>query len=297
MTVEAPRTPRAEVEITEELIARLVASQFPDFARLPIRIIGTGWDNVVARVGNFLAARIPRHAVGEMLLMREQKWLPELAPKLPLPIPSPIHIGAPIPDYPFTWSIVPWIEGECADIARPMASEAEKFVQFVKALHVPAPSNAPTNSARDCPLSGKQVDTERRMSNIAHRCDLLTPKLKNIWEKALSTEIDVPQTWIAADIHARNVITRRGQFAAFIDWGDMCAGDRATDLAGIWNLFEEPHARRAAIESCAMSEATLQRSKGWAIFFGVILLETGLQDNSRDAAMGEATLRRLNEDS
>ena len=37
--------------------------------------------------------------------------------------------------------------------------------------------------------------------------------------------------------------------------------------------------------------ATLQRAKGWAVLFGVILLETGLHDNPRNAVIGERTLR------
>lgn len=134
------------------------------------------------------------------------------------------------------------------------------------------------------------------MRNISHRVDLLTPSLIRIWREALETDIDVPATWIAGDIHARNVITNNGKLASFIDWGDMCKGDRATDLAGIWNLFDDARTREEAVAAYGMSNATLRRAKGWAVFFGVILLETGLQDSPRHAAMGEATLRRLNED-
>ena len=296
MTVEAPGTPPAEVDISTELIAELVASQFPDLANEPVRIVGEGWDNVMARIGDDLAARIPRHAVGETLLKREQRWLPQLAPSLPLPVPAPVHIGSPDLGYPFAWSIVPWFDGECADLAPPRSSEAGVFANFVKAVHVPAPPDAPDNRMRDGPLHTKRVDTERRMGNIAHRSDLLTPKLMDIWQSALETEIDLPRVWIAGDIHARNVIIRSGKLAAFIDWGDMCAGDPATDLSGIWNLFEEREARRAAIDAYGMSDATLRRASGWAVFCGVILLKTGLQDNPRHAAMGEATLRRLNAD-
>ena len=296
MTVEAPKTPAAEVDISEPLIRGLIEAQCPQFAALPVQIVGEGWDNVMARVGADYAARIPRHSVGERLLKVEQAWLPHLASSLPLPVPAPVFEGAPTDEYPFAWSLVPWFHGECADIAPPHSSEAQVFANFVRAVHVPAPDNAPRNSMRDCGLTGKQMDTERRMANIAHRDDLITPALKKLWHAALEVDIDVPQTWIAGDIHARNVITRDGKLAAFIDWGDMCAGDRATDLSGIWNLFPERSAREAAVSAYGMSEATLLRSKGWAIFCGVILLETGLQDDARHAAMGESTLRRLNED-
>ena len=36
---------------------------------------------------------------------KEQRWLPELAPQLPLPIPAPVAHGAPDGDYPFPWSV------------------------------------------------------------------------------------------------------------------------------------------------------------------------------------------------
>ena len=151
MSVEAPGKPPAETEISEGLIKNLIASQFPKLANLPVNIIGEGWDNVMARIDDELAARMPRHTVGEKLLKREQRWLPELAPRLPLPVPEPIHIGTPEHGYPFTWNVVRWIEGECADLSPPLSSEVETFVAFTKAVHVPAPHDAPKNSARDCP--------------------------------------------------------------------------------------------------------------------------------------------------
>jgi hypothetical protein len=72
--------------------------------------------------------------------------------------------------------------------------------------------------------------------------------------------------------------------------------DPATDLASIWMLFAEPRARHNALAAYAdLSEATLQRAKGWAVLFGVMLLDTGLIDNPRNAAIGEQTLRRVAE--
>ena len=45
-----------------------------------------------------------------------------------------------------------------------------------------------------------------------------------------------------------------------------------------------------------MAAATIARAKGWAVFYGVILLETGLRDTPRHAKMGADLLRRLTED-
>jgi aminoglycoside phosphotransferase (APT) family kinase protein len=82
-----------------------------------------------------------------------------------------------------------------------------------------------------------------------------------------------------------------------IDWGDMTSGDIATDLASIWILFSDKNVRQQAIAAYrTVSEATLHRAKGWAILLGVMLLDTGLVDNPRHAAIGEKTLRRVVED-
>ena len=35
------------------------------------------------------------------------------------------------------------------------------------------------------------------------------------------------------------------------------------------------------------------RARGWAVLFGVMLLDTGLAGNARNAAMGEQVLRRI----
>lgn len=153
MTIDAPRTPPAEARISEASITRLIAQQFSELAHLPVTIVGEGWDNVMARVGDKLAARMPRHKVGETLLKREQRWLPTLAPRLPLPVPSPVHIGTPDGSYPFTWSVVEWIDGECADTSPPVPGQGSVFSEFLLALHHAAPDAAPKNGARDCPLA------------------------------------------------------------------------------------------------------------------------------------------------
>ncbi|WP_017300230.1 hypothetical protein [Nodosilinea nodulosa] len=71
----------------------------------------------------------------------------------------------------------------------------------------------------------------------------------------------------------------------------------ATDLAALWMLFEDEDARQEAIAAYGpISSATLQRAKGWAILFGVVLLDTGLMDYPRQAAIGEQTLRRIAQD-
>nr|WP_321440124.1 aminoglycoside phosphotransferase family protein [uncultured Hyphomonas sp.] len=289
-------SPAAEVDITEGLIRDLLRAQHPDLAGLPVRFAGEGWDNVVVRLGDDLVLRLPRRNVADQLLRNEQRWLPELAPLLPLPVPVPLRTGVPGEGYPYVWSVLRWIEGETADLAPPEASEAPVLAGFLKALHRPAPDEAPSSDVRGCPLSNKLEDIERRMAVLAEETHAITPAIRQAWRAGLAAPIDLPRLWVAGDVHARNVLVRNGEFAAFIDWGDLCAGDPASDLASIWGLFESADARRAAIDTYGMSDATLARARGWAVMYGVLLLETGRRDHPAHAKMGADTLRRLTED-
>jgi len=49
---------------------------------------------------------------------REHRWLPALAPALPLPIPVPLAKGEPDTGYPYSWSICQWLSGEPASAHR-----------------------------------------------------------------------------------------------------------------------------------------------------------------------------------
>ncbi|HYF64005.1 MAG TPA: phosphotransferase, partial [Herpetosiphonaceae bacterium] len=107
-------TPAADIAIDRELAAALVAGQYPDLADLPLSPGDEGWDNVLFRLGDSLAVRLPRRELGAELIVREQAWLPRLAERLSLPIPAPVRVGAPAGAYPWRWSIVPWLAGATA---------------------------------------------------------------------------------------------------------------------------------------------------------------------------------------
>ncbi len=296
MTSNAPSTPPAEVEIDEPLMRSLLHRQHPDLAGLEIVPIDAGWDNVMARLGDDLALRLPRRAVADANVRVEQRWLPELAPRLPLPVPIPVRLGSPTGDYPFAWSVVPWFEGQTANLEAPAAEEATVLASFLRALHRPAPEDAPKNPHRDGHLRTKQEQTETRMRDLEALGEPLADDLLALWHRALACPIDTDRCWIAGDLHARNVLVRGGRLAAILDWGDLCAGDRACDLASVWALFDSAAARGAALEAYDATAATILRAQGWALFFGVILLQTGLVDFPPHQGMGRATLARLLED-
>jgi len=110
--------PAAEIDIGDDLVRRLLAEQHPDLAALPLTLVANGWDNAIFRLGGDLAVRLPRRELGADLVVNEQRWLPQLAPRLPLPVPVPLRIGLPNGDYPWNWTVVAWHDGDvAADVA------------------------------------------------------------------------------------------------------------------------------------------------------------------------------------
>lgn len=289
-------TPPAEHAIDAALVAGLLAEQHPDLGHLAPREVEAGWDNAMFRLGDDLAVRLPRRLAAAELIVNEQRWLPGLAAQLPIAIPAPLRTGAPGRGYPWRWSVQPWLAGAPADQRPPEAGQAAALAGFLRALHTPAPSDAPANPVRGVPLSQRQAAVEQRAQRLDEAGLGLSAALRQIWEDALAAPIDVAPTWLHGDLHARNVLVERGAISAVIDWGDITAGDAATDLASVWMLFEDAAARRAALEDYGVSDATLRRARGWAVLLGVMLLDSGRVDNPRNAAIGAAALRRVAED-
>jgi aminoglycoside phosphotransferase (APT) family kinase protein len=285
------------VEIDTTLVLRLLEEQHPDLAHLPVRPFESGWDNAMYRLGEDFSIRLPRRQAAATLIENEQKWLPVLADRLPLPIPAPVRTGKPGAEYPWCWSVLPWLKGKPADQEEPHTDQAGVLAAFLRSLHTPAPDAAPLNPVRGVSLSLRAKAVEERMQRIETKTNLITPKIRRVWQTALQAPIDVPATWLHGDMHARNVLVERGTITGIIDWGDITSGDRATDLAVFWMLFDDPQARWQAMEAYGgLSTPTLQRARGWAILFGVMLLDTGLVDHPRHAVMGERTLARVSQE-
>jgi aminoglycoside phosphotransferase (APT) family kinase protein len=292
----SPGTPPAEFALDSAFVAGLLADQHPDLAHLPLQVVEAGWDNALFRLGEHLAVRLPRRALAAPLILHEQRWLPRLAGQLTLPIPAPVRIGTPAHGYPWHWSVVPWLSGMAADQHAPDAAQARPFAAFLRSLHIHAPVDAPANPFRGVPLSQRAEAVAARMQRLASISNLITPQIRQIWQAALNAPLDVSPTWLHGDLHPRNVLVEHGVITGIIDWGDLTAGDPATDLAAIWMLFADPDARQQALAAYGdLSDATLRRATGWAIMFGVMLLASGLVDNPRNAAIGAQTLQRVAE--
>jgi aminoglycoside phosphotransferase (APT) family kinase protein len=283
--------PTSDLVVTPDLARALLRLQHTDLAALPISTLENGWDNVMLRLGDDLALRMPRRAVSALLILKEQAWLPVLAPRLPLPVPAPLRTGEPALGYPYAWSVTPFFEGDPADLAPPDPDQAGALAAFLKALHQPAPEQAPPNPYRGVALAERTAAFDGRLAEAERLRGPLPAGLRRVWTAASAAPIDAPRTWLHGDLHGRNVLTRGGRLAAVIDWGDLAAGDPACDLAAIWMLLPQSDARARALAAYRPSAASELRARGWAALMGVML--ASITDNPRMPAMGLAIIGRL----
>jgi aminoglycoside phosphotransferase (APT) family kinase protein len=284
-------TPAAEIHIDEALLRGLLRAQRADLAELPVRVVANGWDNAIARVGDEWMVRLPRREMAAALIANEHRWLPELAPRLPLPVPVPEFVGAPTAQYPWSWSICRWLPGRSAAEAPPRDQSAAALALggFVMAMHRPAPPDAPTNPFRGVALAARAAAVGDRVSSLTSRIDA-TATLAT-WERLLATPAWAgAPLWLHGDLHPSNMLTVDGHLSAIIDFGDLTAGDPATDLAVAWMMFDARHRRifRGAID---VDDHTWQRAAGWALNLSLAYL-TG-DDSTSMPAIGRATLTEV----
>ena len=273
------------------LVEELVRSQHPDLIRGRIRGLSTGFDNTIWRLGDELVVRLPRRQVAVKLIENEQRWLPELAPRLPLLTPTPVRVGLPSDAFPWSWTIAKWIEGTPGNEADPRAlsGAATLLGHFLKALHHAAPADAPINEFRSGPLVSHDVSFQGRLDHVGAAIDR-DPVLA-IWRTSLDAEpwVEAPQ-WIHGDPHPANLIFRDEQLTGVIDFGDLCAGDPATDLAG--GLLALP---RESLEEFfraygATDDATIRRTLGWAVHFGLMFVLLGESDEPTYGPIGHRAI-------
>ena len=269
--------PSIEVEIDEALLRRLLHGRAPHLADLPLIPVTNGWDNVIWRLGDALALRITRRAVSAGLHANEQRWLPVLAAHLPVPVPAPLVAGGPSAHFPWPWSVVPWYDGDTAERTAPSRTEASVLSRFLAALHTPAPQDAPSNPFRGVPLAHRRSEVAQWISRPPLNGDhALIAAAGVIFERGLTVTRSNQRLWLHGDLHPRNVLVRDGRITAVIDWGDMAAGDAATDLAALWWLFDlDAHGDFWSAYG-QITAATWHRGRAWAAVFGLSFLHFGL---------------------
>ena len=284
--------PEAELEIDEPLVRSLLEDQARDLAGLPLREVAYGWDNVIYRLGDDLTVRLPRRAVAAVLIEHEQRWLPELAPALPVPIPAPVVAGVPALGYPWHWSVTPWFDGDSALRAPPSDAGAAAVAlgRFVRALHRTAPEDAPHNPVRGVPLAQRRPLFDDAVARAGRAGLVDEAHVRALWAELEATPPwPGAPVWLHGDLHPGNIVVAHGRVAAVIDFGDINAGDPATDLAVAWMLFDGSARTRFRAEAGAPDEDTWSRARAWALAIGLACM-TNSDDNPPFLALGRRTV-------
>lgn len=192
----------SETDIDERLIVRLLEEQAPHLAGLRAVKVRDGWGNAVWRLGDVQAIRITRRAVAVDLHRHEQRWLPVLAPGLPLPVPVPVIVGVPSAQFPWPWSVVPWFEGDVAALAPLLPREARALGAFLAALHVPAPRDVAPNPARSGPLASRQASVTMWAEQPLTSGDKpLIAEAVGLFNAGLLAATATERVWIHGDLH------------------------------------------------------------------------------------------------
>ncbi|MGB5952266.1 MAG: aminoglycoside phosphotransferase family protein [Ornithinimicrobium sp.] len=284
------RRPTADVSIDTALVTALVAQQHPDLAALQVTHAAGGWDNEVFRLGREYAVRIPRRRMAAALIEHELTWLPQLARRLPLPIPAPIRRGAPGCGYPWAWSITRWLPGQtlASQPVDDVKALARDLGGFVAAMGVPAAPKAPRNPFRGVPL-------RQRNARVTSGINSLTDpeqhgRARSVWAAALSApEYVESPVWLHGDLHPANLITLEGQLSAVIDFGDLTCGDPATDLSVAWMLFDAADRARFREAAGGCDDTTWRRAQGNALAHALACLSAS-DDDPVIGAIGRRTL-------
>lgn len=263
-----------KVNIDAALVRRLIATQFPRWKDLAIRPVDFGgWDNRTFHLGDGMTVRLPSAAAYSLQVEKEHRWLPRLAPQLPLPIPVPLAMGVPAENYPWHWSVYRWIEGETATRERiaSLSRFAADLAEFLAALQRIDASGGPApgqhNFFRGGPLNVYDGEARQAIAVLDGKID--TDAASAVWEAALAATWHGAPVWFHGDVSWGNLLVRQGRLSAVIDFGTSGVGDPACDLAIAWTLFKGK-SRKAFRAGLAADEAMWARGRGWTLWKALI---------------------------
>jgi len=269
-------------------------------ADLPVRFGARGWDSQLWRLGGELAVRLPwATESADALLRKEHRWVPGLAPRLPLPVTVPQRLGEPSERFPRPWIVTTWVPGEPADLApATKTAAADSLAAFLTALHQPAPRDAPAGRDRGGRLAdGAEHFAGQLAAAVARKLVTDPDAVRAVWEDAAAApDWAGPPLWLHGDLHPANVLTADGTFCGVIDFGDLFAGDPAWDLAAAWILLPDDAVDRFH-DAYAPDAATVRRARGFAVGRALACLfiadDAGPGGKPTWGPPAEASLRRL----
>lgn len=265
----------SKIAVDADLVKRLISSQFLEFVGLEIKPVELGgWDNYTFHLGDQMSVRLPSAQCYADKVLKEQEWLPKLAPFLPLPIPMPLAMGKPDCGYPWNWSIYSWLEGEAASIAKisNMAQFAHDLGHFLSELQAidlkGGPEVGPHNFYRGGSLAVYDDQTRQAIKILEDKIDVVSAT--NIWNEAMASVWKKDPVFVHGDVASGNLLVKNGRLSAVIDFGGLGVGDPACDLAIAWTFFKS-ESRIEFIKTLGLDSETVARGRGWALWKALIV--------------------------
>ena len=282
-----------ELDIDADLVVDLLADQFPNLAGLPIRVSwSTGTVNAIVRIGDDLYARMPRVPRWAGGLEHESRWLPWLAPHLPLAVPEPIAEGRPTERYPLRWAIYRWIQGDpyTDAVVENEEQAADDLAGFIAALRR-------LDLVADAPRAGReplrQLDAQTRDAIRAGDGVIDATRAADAWDRALDAPAwDGVPAWIHADLLRPNLLVRDGAIRAVIDWGAVGVGDPAMDIIPAWAVFG-PRGRARFREALQVDDGTWERARGVALHQAAMIVPYYTVTNPGFVVMARRTIEEI----
>lgn len=287
-----------QLPIDDALAARLVATQFPRWAHLPlVRQPPESTVNTIYRLGEEFALRLPMRPGQEAQFEKDLRWLPVLRPHLPLAIPEPLEVGQATEDYPSGWAVYRWLPGAPATSAavRDPVEAAEALAAFVLALQRVDPSGGPgpgpQNYGRGAPLASRDESARRGIEALRGEID--ADAATATWEAALTASgWEGLPTWLHGDLMPGNLLILEGQLSAVIDFGALGVGDPAADMMAAWT-FLPTEARRRYRDALGVDDAMWTRGRGWALWVGLVGLPYYRETNPAFADVVRRTIHAV----
>lgn len=287
----------ARMTVDADMVRSLVDEQFPDWSHLPVTPVPQGgWDNWTFHLGDSMLVRLPSAAEYALAVEKERRWLPELARRLPLPIPSVRGSGVPSGDYPYSWSIYGWLDGDRSSVDRiadPMQFALD-LAAFVSALRAVDATDGPRpgihNWFRGATLRTYDESTQGSLVELDGTLDVALAA--EIWTTALSSQWDGVDVWFHGDLAEGNLLVDDGRLAAVIDFGTCGVGDPSCDLAIAWTMLDDP-GRHAFRDRLGIADATWARGRGWALWKSLSRYAGALEDDVDDAAEARRVLDEI----
>ncbi|KUN69671.1 aminoglycoside phosphotransferase family protein [Streptomyces griseorubiginosus] len=260
-----------ELDIDAELVRGLIADQFPRWGELPVsRVESAGTDNAMFRLGDDMVVRLPRLPGGGHQVEFEHRWLPLLAPRLPLAVPEPLAKGEPGRGYALPWGVYRWLDGDNAydSPLTELTHAAVELGRFVSALRAVDVTGGPA-SYRPGPLHLFDDGTREAIQDLG-AAGLLDAN----GATALADEAgrlpgwDGAPVWLHADLLPGNLLAVDGRLTAVIDFGCLGVGEPTADTLPAWTVFTG-ESRRLFREAAEFDDATWERGRAWALCWGV----------------------------